>query len=837
MNASSLIGRVGGLAAALGVGTALFIGCGAAGAETESDAPGTAAPKTNSGPLASPSVGAGSSGSAVPTKKIPARKIPATRRAASATASTPSGTVSAGSAHRAPEAIPGPASPVSGRSAVYIPARTAPPAASRPLLPVATVAPRIAPAPAIAPSLANIVDGVSAGSSNSASEPANPLEWTGLALARREPADFGNAIAALAPRGAQIWSEKGITVTVGVDTTDGLVAGIYDATTTRADSVLVITPLGGSAGGKMSLGTLPGIRQSFTALPYATWLDPGGIRGTEQFRLGVREYTQFDQFVIGIPLIGTPLIHFLQDTPLIRDLLAPLVGHSVTSTFNVDVAALAPGDVPVAYTYKVTSFDGTEISTNFFPASKLVVGATAPTAVIAPGFGFAGSTNPFALYALKDEVPGVFTMRNSGYNVVTYDPRGRFSSGGEVHLANPDFEGKDVSSLIDFIAARTPAQTNGPNDPKVGLLGGSYGAALQFAAAADQRIDAMVPVDGWDSLVESFYPGRTFKTGYGALTVLSLITTGSRVFPPLYAALGSGLLLNWVGPWGRDLLSESDPPLAELTAPTLLIRGTADVLFPLQQGTANARAILARGDVPLKMLWFCGGHGVCNNPYGPDQPAAMLSYTLAWMTQYVKQQGTAADAIPVFEWFDQRGARFNSSALPFQEAFNDLPDVMATDRGDVLGLVPVLGGSGGLSIESLINGSEARNAINVTVPTDKLVAGTQVVGSPAVEFTYRGLGASGAVYAQVLDTATGLVLGNIVTPIPVTLDGRSRVVRVEIGEIAYTVGESDSLVVQITSSATSFLRALAFGVVDISDITVTIPNRTTPAQPSPAADF
>ena len=75
-----------------------------------------------------------------------------------------------------------------------------------------------------------------------------------------------------------------------------------------------------------------------------------------------------------------------------------------------------------------------------------------------------------------------------------------------------------------------------------------------------------------------------------------------------------------------------------------------------------------------KILWFCGGHGICNDPYGPDQPAAMLAYTLAWMTQYVKQQGTPAAFIPVFEWFDQKGARFNSSSLPFQEAFNDLPD-------------------------------------------------------------------------------------------------------------------------------------------------------------------
>ena len=46
------------------------------------------------------------------------------------------------------------------------------------------------------------------------------------------------------------------------------------------------------------------------------------------------------------------------------------------------------------------------------------------------------------------------------------------------------------------------------------------------------------------------------------------------------------------------------------------------------------------------------------------------------------------------------------------------------------------------------------------------------MGAPELTLTYSGTGSSRHVYAQLVDDTTGLVLGNIVTPIPVTLDGQ-----------------------------------------------------------------
>ena len=884
MGAAWFVGRVGGLAVALGVGAAVL--CVAPMACADSPQSPTTASASN-GPGAS----GGSRGPHVPAARTAAARpdltpSPKTSHAAASlevmslaarhnirpvsSAPTPSPAVGlpAGAGELAlggstpPAAVAGPLAVASSES-------PAPQASSTSPVLAAVPAVSASPKPAATSSAATTVSvirasraGVADGAGGDPLAPDDsPLSWAVVGVARRQSVRAAGATASASSaaastslatpsvasaNGPQVWTGKGITVTSQFGLENGNIIGLFSATSSRADTILSYTALGGSNGGKLALGTVPGFPQSLTVLPYATWLDPGGTKGTEQFGLQVREYTNFDAVfnkvvnavlspVLSIPGLnvllasllvnpGLKVINSLQDTPLLGTLLAPLIGVSVVAPLEVNVAALAPANTPVAFTYKVTSFDGTKISTNFFPASGLSAGQTAPTAIIAPGFGFAGVTNPFATTALRNEVPGIFTLNNAGYNVVTYDPRGRFDSGGEVHLANPNYEGRDVSSLVDWIASSTPATLNAPNDPQVGLLGGSYGAALQFAAASDHRIDAMVPVNGWDTLVGSFYPQNTFRTAYAALTIMSLLTTGSRVYPPLYFALGSGFLFNWLGQWAQNVLNASNPPLNELTTPTLLMRGVSDVLFPLEQGTASAQTILDNGNnVPLKMLWFDGGHGAAIVP--PDQATVMNVYTLAWLNQYVKGNSTAANAIPNFTWFDQKGTGYNSTLMPFQPGFNNLPDVVATSKGGLLGIVPILGGSGG---GSLVNATKASNAINIAIPTDALLPGTQVVGTPTVSFTYSGLGTGKAVFAQVVDNTTGQVLGSVVAPVPVTLNGAQHTVSVGIGEIAYTVAAGDSLTVQITSSATAFENP-SVGVIKISNVTVTLPNRTTPA--------
>ena len=73
---------------------------------------------------------------------------------------------------------------------------------------------------------------------------------------------------------------------------------------------------------------------------------------------------------------------------------------------------------------------------------------------------------------------------------------------------------------------------------------------------------------------------------------------------------------------------------------------------------------------------------------------------------------------------------------------------------------------------------KATNAVDVPITFDR---DALVVGAPTLELTYTGTVPAGerptAVFAQLVDDATGLVLGNQVTPVPLVLDGKEHATR------------------------------------------------------------
>jgi ABC-2 type transport system ATP-binding protein len=232
-------------------------------------------------------------------------------------------------------------------------------------------------------------NGVSDGADTDPLTPLDSLASAELvAFVRRDTLDAAttNAVAPQVTSSAAVTSGS-LTVNPTVTIDDGIIQGYLEAVSSRG-LMMTYTALGatcgsncalGDLGGKISLGTIPLVgntAQSFNILPYANWLD-GDRKGTQTFGVRVREVTDFDMFLTGIPLVGlfaAPIIDLLQTLPLIGDLLAPLIGASVVATVDVDVSNLAPGDTPVAFTYRVVSFDGVDISTNFFPAAGIAQG-------------------------------------------------------------------------------------------------------------------------------------------------------------------------------------------------------------------------------------------------------------------------------------------------------------------------------------------------------------------------------------------------------------------------------------------------------------------------------
>ena len=864
MSASRFVGRVGGLAVALGVGAAVFSSAGTVGADTvDGSARGAdSAGSAGSGDSAAPRAGA-RRGNAGPARGAAVRGSNRQRATASVVNAPPMTAPAAGVSRRAAAlAVAGPESATAGNGT------TDQTAADEALAAAALAArPAFDPGPPVGPDVRVIIDplpepaqayevtaflseadtGVTDGADTDPLVPADsPAAWALLAAARRQTL---SAAISTAPT-AQVTSSatvtgNGITVDPTVGIADGIIQGYLQAVSSRG-LMMTYTALGpscgtgcaiGDLGGKISLGTIPllgNTAQSFTVLPYANWLE-GGTKGTQTFDVRIREVTAFDMFLTGIPLVGlfaAPIIDLLQTLPLIGDLLAPLIGASVVATVAVDVADLAPGDTPVAFTYDVVSFDGVKISTNFFPAAGIAAGETAPTVLNGPGLGSPGETDPYDPAGTFGIVPGVNLMRDEGYNVVTWDPRGEFASGGVLQLDNPFFEGRDASAIVSWVAENPLADLDVAGDPKVGMVGGSYGGGIQMVTAStDPRIDAIVPAGNWYSLIDALYPSEAFKTAWSALLLLDLVQAGARINTQIYEGVLTGALFGFLTQTAQAVLASSGPTslLNQLKAPTLLLQGTVDALFPLNQSVFNAETIFANPwDTEVKLAWFCGGHGFCSTGANPLQADLLFADTFAWLNQYVKDEGTPADAIPVFQWWDQKAVRYTSDLLPFEPGFNQPIRYVATDTGGTLGILPILGGSGPNSAFSfpfsLIFPTPAGNAINIALTPD---TGDQIVGAAQLSFTYSGLGTSQAVYAQFVDDATGLVVGNNVTAIPVTLDGRERTVSVPLNDIAYTVGAGDSLTLQITSWSSIFANA-AIGLVNISDIEVDLPLRALP---------
>ena len=860
MGASLFVGRVGGLAVALGVGAAMFSTGAVAWADTsDSAARGVdAADSPSSASTSSASPAAGNQPSA--RRANPgANRGAATRsndRARTASPELSAQSITAptvGVARRvAALAVVDPESQANSVAADDF--TVVPPAVELPEPAGPDIRVHIDPMPDPLPEpveayevtafLSEADNGVSDGADTDPLVPSDsPAAWALLAAARREP--LGRAVRS-APA-AQVTSsatvtEDGITVNPTVVLVNGIFQGALNATSARG-AELVYTSLGGSNGGKLDLGTVPipggTDPQSYTILPYANWnLITGAGKGTEEFGVRITEVTNFDKFLVGIPLVGlfaAPVISLLQQLPLISDLLAPIIGSSIVATVNVNVGVEAPGATPVAFTYDVVSFDGVKISTNFFPATGIAAGETAPTVLNGPGLGSPGETDPYTTAGTFGIVPGVDLMRDEGYNVITWDPRGEFASGGVLQLDSPFYEGRDTSAIVSWAADNPLVELNGVDDPKVGMVGGSYGGGIQMVTAStDPRIDAIVPAGNWYSLIDALYPSESFKTAWSALLLLDLVQAGARINTQIYEGVLTGALFDFLTQTSQAVLTASGPTslLNQLRAPTLLLQGTVDALFTLNQSLFNAETILANPwDTEVKLAWFCGGHGVCSTGANPLQADLLFADTFAWLKQYVKDEGALADAIPVFQWWDQAGDRYTSDLLPFEPGFNKPVGYVATNTGGTLGILPILGGSGPDSEYtfpfSLIFPTPAGNAINVALTPD---TGDQIVGAAQLSFTYSGLGTSQAVYAQFVDDATGLVVGNNVTAIPVILDGRERTVSVPLNDIAYTVGAGDSLTLQIAGWSSIFANA-AIGVVNISGVEVDLPLRAVPAVP------
>jgi hypothetical protein len=225
--------------------------------------------------------------------------------------------------------------------------------------------------------------------------------------------------------------------------------------------------------------------------------------------------------------------------------------------------------------------------------------------------------------------------------------------------------------------------------------------------------------------------------------------------------------------------------------------------------------------VPLKMVWFCGSlgnasnggdvtHGQCNSNPGPDTQLVLHS-SLRWLDRWLKGD-KSVDTGPAFEWVSQDGAMHAADDYPAPQG----PPLQFEGKGQ-LPLVP--GDTSGV----LIAAAPAANAVNVPFKAD--TTATQLVGEPSLTLDYSGQApqADARIYAQIVDTTKNQVVGPVVTPIPVTLDGNKHSLTIPIEAIALTVGPADKYALQLTDGSNLYFAQRQAGLVTFDRIALSVP--------------
>ncbi|MEV8526295.1 MULTISPECIES: CocE/NonD family hydrolase [unclassified Streptomyces] len=340
------------------------------------------------------------------------------------------------------------------------------------------------------------------------------------------------------------------------------------------------------------------------------------------------------------------------------------------------------------------------IDADLYRPARVDTAHPAPAVLTTNGFGGSKSDGT------TDATARAFADR--GYVALAYSGLGFGASGCLISLDDPGIDGRAASRLIDFLAGTRAADDgtrigfvtkDGPGDPRVGMIGGSYGGAVQMATAAvDHRVDALVPLITWNDLTYALDPNNAgdrtvpgaFKwqwtNGFYLIGESQPITL-PNLDPSRWGSLGCvhfvpdacktiGLLNSGSYPAAataamRRYARSVSPAgyLDRVEAPTLLIQGQTDSLFNLNEATATYHTLKEQG-TPTKMIWQSWGHsgGQAPGELNLTQSNLETSYTgqriLAWFDRYLRKQ-KHTDTGPAFAYYrDWRSGYGEAAAVP-----------------------------------------------------------------------------------------------------------------------------------------------------------------------------
>ena len=264
----------------------------------------------------------------------------------------------------------------------------------------------------------------------------------------------------------------------------------------------------------------------------------------------------------------------------------------------------------------------------------------APAVIVAHGFG--GSKKSVAAQAQR--------LADAGFIAIAYTARGFGKSGGTISMNSPQYEVADVRKVIDFASQLKNVQLDAKDDPRIAVVGGSYGGAIALLAAGyDQRVDAVASDITYNDLQQALFPQSVvgssvpgvfkklwtsyfFSAGFaGEPGRATLCGRFSKEWCALYAQAST---TGMIDDNARAMMRASSPSSItdRIAVPTLLMAGQADSLFPLSQVDATAKQIAqAHPQTPLKVVWHSGGHDG-----GISEQDRLEQLTIEWFDTYLR---------------------------------------------------------------------------------------------------------------------------------------------------------------------------------------------------------
>jgi ABC-2 type transport system ATP-binding protein len=315
--------------------------------------------------------------------------------------------------------------------------------------------------------------------------------------------------------------------------------------------------------------------------------------------------------------------------------------------------------------------------------------------------GFGGS---------KDDQAGFAKIAaKHGYGVLSYSGLGFGGSGCKISLDDPSYDGRAGRQLISFLGGKAGIATttdgkkvpsvrwivhdhknhlgrHQAHDPRVGMVGGSYGGQIQFAVAdKDPRLDAIIPIITWSDLSYSLAPnnsslvhGVTYNTAAPGAEKMDWVNLffgdgiadgaqGAQVDPSRNVGCPNFLtaackakaeldanLVDTKDLYGFARHASVESYIHHVRIPTLLAQGQADTLFNLQEAVATYKS-LRHQHTPVKMIWQSWGHSDGTPAPGEYTSGRGLRHTyegkrfFAWFDHYLK--GKRVSTGPRFAYY------------------------------------------------------------------------------------------------------------------------------------------------------------------------------------------